>query len=110
MYCFIFGFQRLVWWPKWTPASKSSFIVIDAKKTSVSKFQPYDLRLRSKWKADQKSPTGRRSLLATIKPLPFRELEAFPRSRLSIFFAFLCTRIASQKSSLFESLAQVRAK
>src|SRR5438105_8675232 len=27
MYFCIFGFQRLVWWPKWTPASSSSFIV-----------------------------------------------------------------------------------
>src|SRR4030095_11474849 len=27
MYGFIFGFQRLVWWPKCTPASRSSFIV-----------------------------------------------------------------------------------
>src|SRR3954467_8546950 len=23
---FIFGFQRRVWWPKWTPASSSSFM------------------------------------------------------------------------------------
>src|SRR5262252_5789446 len=27
MYFCIFGFQRLVWWPKCTPASRSSFIV-----------------------------------------------------------------------------------
>ena len=27
MYFFIFGFQRLVWWPKWTPASRSIFMV-----------------------------------------------------------------------------------
>ena len=27
MYSFIFGFQRLTWWPKWTPASSNSFIV-----------------------------------------------------------------------------------
>jgi hypothetical protein len=26
MYFFIFGFQRLVWCPKWTPASNSSFM------------------------------------------------------------------------------------
>src|SRR5712692_4118992 len=26
MYSFIFGFHRRVWWPKWTPASRSSFI------------------------------------------------------------------------------------
>src|SRR6266513_472538 len=30
MYFCIFGFQRLVWWPKCTPASSSSFIVIAA--------------------------------------------------------------------------------
>ena len=26
MYCFIFGFQRRVWWPKWTPASSRSLM------------------------------------------------------------------------------------
>src|SRR6476619_5132593 len=28
MYCFIFGFQRFVWCPKWTPASRSCFMVM----------------------------------------------------------------------------------
>ena len=37
MYGFIFGFQRLVWWPKWTPASNRSFIAI-AFKLTVSFF------------------------------------------------------------------------
>src|SRR6185437_14686775 len=27
MYRFIFGFQRRVWWPKWTPLSRSCFMV-----------------------------------------------------------------------------------
>ena len=27
---FIFGFQRLVWWPKWTPASIISRMVMGA--------------------------------------------------------------------------------
>src|SRR4051812_43382235 len=27
MYFCIFGFHRFVWWPKWTPASSSSFMV-----------------------------------------------------------------------------------
>src|SRR3990170_5392176 len=27
MNSFILGFQRRVWWPKWTPASSSSFMV-----------------------------------------------------------------------------------
>jgi hypothetical protein len=26
MNCFIFGFQRRVWWPKWTPASSRSLM------------------------------------------------------------------------------------
>src|SRR5947209_13643388 len=30
MNAFIFGFQRLVWWPKWTPASIISRMVIGA--------------------------------------------------------------------------------
>src|SRR5947209_19383928 len=37
MYSFIFGFQRRTWWPKWTPASKSSFIVTDTKLSSPSR-------------------------------------------------------------------------
>src|SRR5918993_3590334 len=31
MYCFIFGFQRFVWCPKWTPASSKSFNAIPLK-------------------------------------------------------------------------------
>src|SRR6266536_6381970 len=37
MYSFIFGFQRRTWWPKWTPASRSSFIVTDTKLSSPSR-------------------------------------------------------------------------
>src|SRR6476619_5153899 len=32
MYSFIFGFHRLVWWPKCTPASSRSFNAIATKK------------------------------------------------------------------------------
>jgi hypothetical protein len=35
MNSFIFGFQRLTWWPKWTPASSNSFIV-----TVTAKLKP----------------------------------------------------------------------
>src|SRR4029079_8716669 len=31
----IFGFQRRVWWPKWTPASSSCFMVTTASGTSL---------------------------------------------------------------------------
>src|SRR5271165_4245093 len=34
MNLFIFGFQRRVWWPKWTPASSSCFIVTTATRFS----------------------------------------------------------------------------
>ena len=30
----IFGFQRRVWWPKWTPASSSSLMPISVAKES----------------------------------------------------------------------------
>src|SRR5664279_4283408 len=36
MYFFILGFQRLVWWPKWAPASRSSFIWMAAMLASLS--------------------------------------------------------------------------
>src|SRR5229473_1401501 len=36
IYSFIFGFQRLVWWPKCTPASSRSFIAIAAKSPPLS--------------------------------------------------------------------------
>src|SRR6516225_2965244 len=36
MYCFIFGFQRLVWCPKWTPASRSCFMLISVMYLATS--------------------------------------------------------------------------
>src|SRR6266542_1403697 len=36
----IFGFQRRVWWPKWTPASSSCFMVTTATGLSLG----YDFR------------------------------------------------------------------
>src|SRR5579863_8859041 len=36
MYSFILGFQRLVWCPKWTPASSNSFMVIVANEPPCS--------------------------------------------------------------------------
>src|SRR5689334_8423682 len=36
MYGFIFGFQRLVWWPKWTPASIMSRMVSGVSRDGIS--------------------------------------------------------------------------
>src|SRR5688500_12883495 len=33
---FILGFQRRVWWPKWTPASNSCFMVTTATRVLLS--------------------------------------------------------------------------
>src|SRR6266481_10155413 len=38
IYSFIFGFHRRVWWPKCTPASSNSFIVI-----STANFPPQEI-------------------------------------------------------------------
>src|ERR1700733_5878379 len=44
MYRFIFGFQRRVWWPKWTPLSRSCFIVTTVLMAAVPSF-----RARGTW-------------------------------------------------------------
>ena len=36
MYGFILGFQRLVWWPKCTPASSNSLVAIPGKDSSLA--------------------------------------------------------------------------
>src|SRR3954467_2511656 len=84
MYSFIFGFQRLVWCPKWTPASSRSFIAIPAKQTSN----------------DARRWPGR-----TIG-LTFTELEALARSGHPVFLAFLGARVARQHALFLEFLAQ----
>src|SRR5262245_20130005 len=84
MYSFIFGFQRLVWWPKCTPASSRSFIAIPAKQPSM---QPGLCRAR------------------TIG-LTFTELEALARSGHAVLLAFLRARIAREHAFVLQPLAQ----
>src|SRR6185436_16026103 len=47
MYSFIFGFQRLVWCPKCTPASSRSVIAIAAKKCLLLSFTELEALPRS---------------------------------------------------------------
>ena len=42
--------------------------------------------------------------------LTFRELEAFPRSRLTIFLALLHSRVAPQKAQLLQQRPQLRVE
>src|SRR5215510_4166983 len=79
MYSFIFGFHRLVWWPKWTPASSNSVIAIAAK-----------------------NPPSKKA-----SRLPFAELEALARASHAVLLALLGARIARQQPLGLELLAQL---
>src|SRR5687768_9236505 len=81
MYCFIFGFQRFVWCPKWTPASSKSFNAIPLK------FPP--------------------SFASPIKLLPFAELEALARALLPVLLALLDPRVAGQEAFFLEPRPQL---
>src|SRR5438105_5472700 len=106
MYSFIFGFQRLVWCPKWTPASSSSFMVM------LANLPPH-------WIASGKV-LPRRSGLHSRRPfqgngkdfehrsaLALRELEALARALLPVLFAFLAARIARKEPFCLELAAQL---
>ena len=84
MYSFIFGFQRLVWWPKWTPASSKSFNAIAAKcPPSCGPCDRRTLKLRRyrllNWKR----------LRAPSCPYFFRSLMRASRVRKPSFFSAL---------------------
>src|SRR6266850_5945052 len=89
MYSRIFGFHLLVWCPKWTPASRSSFIVTDVKSFLLSL---------------SAAPRGASPFLA------LRELEAGARPALSVLLPLLHARVAREESRLFQPGAQRRSE
>src|SRR5260370_11628013 len=118
MYSFIFGFHRRVWWPKWTPASRSSFIVI-----STANVPPQELAACSYGApaAAAERPLagflagrefGKPALPVTHRQPPMAcclalaELEALSRSLLPVLLALFHARIARQKSVLAQAVAQ----
>src|SRR5262245_7656184 len=86
MYSRIFGFHRFVWWPKWTPASRSSFIVT-AVKSSLLQVPPCATRRT---------------------PLALGELEPGARPALSVLFSLLHARIARENPRLLQFRPQRR--
>ena len=60
--------------------------------------------------AEKPSLAGRRSLPVKMTFLTFRELEALSSSRLTVLFAFLHARIASQKTRLLQQRTQFHAE
>src|SRR5229473_1546541 len=137
MYSFILGFQRRVWWPKCTPASSSSFIVI-----STAKFPP--LRIAacgSGWLLLAGLKTGHNNLAAEqpscrqlaghdlvpasrngalpqgrskrprgplTRRLALGELESLARALLPVLLALLHTGVARQKTVLAQRRPQLR--
>src|SRR6476646_9082007 len=83
---FIFGFQRFVWCPKWTPASRRSFIAIAFK---------LGLLLSS---AGPKT---------SGPSLTFAELEALARASHAVFLSFLRAWIARHQPDFTEPRPQV---
>src|SRR5882724_866296 len=74
---FIFGFQRLVWWPKCAPASSRSLIV-----TAVKTGSPSSLAC---------------SLSYGPSALSLRELEALPGALLTVLLALLGAWISREE-------------
>src|SRR6187401_3785731 len=94
MYFFIFGFQRRVWWPKWTPASSRSFIATSLITLSFgsSSARP-DPEGDRRCRACEMGPRAERD---PCSELPLRELEALAGARLSVLLAFLHPGVARQ--------------
>src|SRR4051812_25308452 len=85
MNSFIFGFHRLVWWPKCTPASSRSFIAIPDKCFSFSFRLP---------------PEATRLTLA--------ELEALAGAGQTVLLPFLDARVGRQQPVLLQLLPEFR--
>src|SRR6185436_9102873 len=112
MKSFIFGFQRFVWWPKWTPASSSSFMeTVGAPPAPCVGFTV--VAKPSSWSAaGHAGPAGlpASSRRLEIESLTLAELEAAPRALLSVLLALLDAGVPGQESRLLEALAQLEVE
>src|SRR5215471_7685448 len=100
MNSFILGFQRRVWWPKWSPASGSPFIV-----TGVD--QPTSLATAPRPAVASGLSGPLCGLVIVVNGLSLAELEAAPRALLSVLLALLHAGVPGQESRLLELLAQL---
>src|SRR5215471_5451122 len=120
IYSFIFGFQRLVWCPKWTPASSNSFIDI------AGKMPPDYITCHTKTRAVQSEICAvRYSRLVELgsniaepeaenasgpRGLTLGELEPLAGALLTVLLALMTTRVASQEAEFLEFSAQFRVE
>src|SRR5208282_3875851 len=112
IYSFIFGFQRRVWWPKWTPASSNSFMEI-----STAKGPPYSTRHRGSAFATMRESRAAKPVCRRLagrgfaRPAPILRagmdrdrclalavLEALARALLAVLLALFHARVARQES------------
>src|SRR3989304_4292473 len=126
MYSFIFGFQRRVWWPKWTPASSNSFIVISTP--NVPPFPNgcllvpsilfagslpavnYQWPVTGAWRPVQTGCPDTCPLAPETCSLPLRVLEALAGALLAVLLALFHARVPRQKTVLAQRRAQVRVE
>src|ERR1700734_1062189 len=136
MYSFILGFQRLVWCPKWTPASSSSFMVIVANEPPRSvcilrAAEPlriaipvpaprgsgriehlktnhsYGLSWLRLYSPHAGLPPPAETLPATSLHFPLRELEPLAGALLSVLLAFFAARVPADHALALQFLAQL---
>src|SRR5262245_41138733 len=112
---FILGFHRRVWCPKWTPASRSSFMPMSAtvflrswssapsSRRSAPGWGARTFGLgRAKWRRPQGTPRR--------YELPLGELEALARRRLPVLLAFLHARVAREEALLAQERPDLRVR
>src|SRR3990172_6896146 len=114
---FIFGFQRRVWWPKWTPASRSSFIVISTANGPPHGFDACDPPERKEHRYAGSVPAVyfdrcpvARTPNNSERRLTLRELEALAGALLPVLLALAHPRVARQKTVFAQAVAQLWVK
>src|SRR5512143_1771924 len=115
MYCFIFGFPRRVWWPKWTPASSRSLMpTLAATPVASGAGEGVGTVVSDKYGLLQTAPGGARAPRAfrplaglEVKRLALAELEPAAGALLSVLLALLDPRVAGQEAGLLELAPQL---
>src|SRR5579884_2860768 len=100
MYSFILGFHRRVWWPKCTPASRNSFIVIfDKSPPTLENQGPSSARVFQ---------SRARANCQPVSILALRELEPLACALLAVFLPFFGARVACEEITLSQTGTQFR--
>src|SRR6185436_14606693 len=105
MNSFILGFHLLVWCPKWTPASRSSFMV-----TVVDKPASLEESATGPWGPPAYRPAPRSRLEIESHRLALAELEPPAGTLLPVLLALLDAGVPGEEAGLLEALAQLQVE